>query len=239
MSERSRELVKDTYSNTAESYDRIRETDPHGRLISDHDIHLFESIFPKSQGNMDVLELGAGTGRFTLPVLERGFEITTTDVNESMIEAIQKKVADKGWEDKCHAQTADIFNLSFDDSSFDYIFTIHVIPRFTTLQDQVAAIHEIGRVLKPGGRVLFNYSNKCSLFGLFNKRFTTKPSEIKLALRDAKLHIVTKRGKWLLNRSVVNRLPLFVSHIVARIDRCLFRFFPNLSWDVFIVAEKE
>jgi len=239
MSERSRELVKETYSNNAESYDRVRETDPHGRLISDHDILLFKSIFPKSQGDKDVLEIGAGTGRFTLPVLEMGFELTTTDVNDSMIEAIRKKVAERGWEDKCHAQTADIFNLSFDDTSFDYIFTIHVIPRFTTLEDQIAAIKEIGRVLRPGGRVLFNYSNKHSLFGLFNRRFTTKPSQIKQTLHDANLHIVTKRGKWLLNRSVVNRLPLFASRMVALVDRCLFRFFPNFSWDVFIVAEKE
>jgi ubiquinone/menaquinone biosynthesis C-methylase UbiE len=239
MTEQTRLNVQERYSETADSYDRWREENPRGRLVSDHDIHMFNSIFPTEQGDMEVLEVGAGTGRFTLPALERGFQFTSTDINESMLEALRKKVEECGWADKCTIQTADIFNLEFEDASFDLIFTFHVIPRFESLADQIAAIKELARVLKPGGRLLFNYSNKTSLYGAFRKKHTAKHSEIVKALSAVDLHIVKMRGKWVMNRLLINKLPLFLGKFVAWKDRVLFRFFPRFAWDVYVIAEKE
>ncbi len=239
MIEQTRVNVQERYSDSASAYDRWREENPRGRIVSDHDIHMFNSIFPKEQGDMEVLEIGAGTGRFTLPALEKGFSFITTDINESMLDALRVKVDECGWADQCTIQTADIFNLEFDDLQFDYIFTLHVIPRFESLPDQVSAIKEISRVLKPKGRVLFNYSNKSSLYGLLRKKHTAKHSEIRAALKEANLRIVEMRGKWIMNRLLVNRLPLFLGKTIALIDRAMFRFLPSLAWDVYVVAEKE
>ena len=141
---------------------------------------MFDCIFPKEQGDMEVLEIGAGTGRFTLPALERGFSFTTTDINQSMLDALKLKVEEQGWGEKCIIQTADIFNLEFEESQFDYIFTLHVIPRFESLSDQESAIKEISRVLKPGGRLLFNYSNKSSLWGLLRRKHTADRKSTRL-----------------------------------------------------------
>ncbi|HJN80381.1 MAG: class I SAM-dependent methyltransferase [Phycisphaerales bacterium] len=239
MTEQSRVNVQEIYSDIADSYDEWREENPRGRLVSDHDIHMFNSIFPKELGDGEVLEIGAGTGRFTLPVLERGVAFTATDVNESMLESLKVKVEECGFADKCKVQTADIFNLDFDDSSFGFIFTLHVIPRFQSLSDQVAAIKEIARVLKPGGRLLFNYSNRTSLYGLLRKKHVAKHSEIKAALKDANMRIVTMRGKWLMSRLLVNRLPLFLGKLVGLTDRAMSRFLPGFAWDVYIIAEKQ
>jgi ubiquinone/menaquinone biosynthesis C-methylase UbiE len=239
MTEQTRVNVQERYSQVADSYDQWREENPRGRIVSDHDINLFNSIFPKELGDTEVLEIGAGTGRFTLPVLERGLAFTTTDINESMLEALKVKVAECGFADKCKIQTADIFNLDFGDSSFGFIFTLHVIPRFESLSDQVAAINELARVLKPGGRLLFNYSNKRSFYGLLRRKHTAKHSEIKAALRDANMRIVTMRGKWLMNRILVNKLPLFLGRLLGLTDRAMSRFLPNFAWDVFIIAEKK
>ncbi|MDP7004845.1 MAG: class I SAM-dependent methyltransferase [Phycisphaerales bacterium] len=239
MTEQTRVNVQERYSETADSYDNWREENPRGRLVSNHDIHMFNSIFPEEQGDMEVLEIGAGTGRFTLPAIEKGFTFTTTDINESMLDTLMAKVEKCGWSDKIKTQTADIFNLDFDDSSFDFIFTLHVIPRFESLADQISAIKEISRVLKPGGRILFNYSNKSSFYGFFRSKHTAKHSEIRTALKDANLHIVTMRGKWVMNRMLVNRLPLFLGKLIGVIDRSLFRFMPNFAWDVYVIAEKK
>ncbi len=239
MTEQTRVNVQERYSETADSYDRWREENPRGRLVSDHDIHMFNSIFPKEQGDMEVLEVGAGTGRFTLPALDRGFQFTSTDINASMLDALRKKVEECGWADRCTIQTADIFNLEFEDASFDFIFTLHVIPRFESLADQIAAIGELSRVLKPGGRLLFNYSNQSSLYGVFRKKHTAKHTEIRSELKDARLRIVKIRGKWFMNRLLINKLPLFIGRLVSCIDRALFRFFPRFSWDVYVIVEKE
>jgi SAM-dependent methyltransferase len=37
------------------------------------------------------------------------------------------------------------------------VYSINVLPRLLTLEDQRAALQEIARVIKPGGRLLFNY----------------------------------------------------------------------------------
>jgi ubiquinone/menaquinone biosynthesis C-methylase UbiE len=239
MKEQTRVNVQERYNETAEGYDRWREENPRGRLVSDHDIAMFDCIFPKEQGNMEVLEIGAGTGRFTLPALERGFSFTTTDINQSMLDALKLKVEEQGWGEKCIIQTADIFNLEFEESQFDYIFTLHVIPRFESLSDQESAIKEISRVLKPGGRLFFNYSNKSSLWGLLRRKHTATHAEIKAALRESNMKIVTVKGKWLMNRLLINRLPLFLCRFIACIDKAMFGFLPSFAWDVYIVAEKQ
>lgn len=239
MATRTREDVKRIYAEDAEGYDRVRLEDPRGQLVSNHDVRLFEQLFPNESGEMRVVEIGAGTGRFTLPALARNFHIIATDVNASMLERLSSKVAKIGWSERCSVQTEDIFNLSFDDASVDYIFCLHVIPRFATLEDQRAAIRELSRVLKPGGHLLFNYNNRRSMYGLLYKGYSTKPSEMKEILNEANLSVQTQRGKWLVSRRLINRLPLFMGRLIAVFDRCLSRFWPDCAWDVFVVAAKE
>ncbi len=239
MTEQTRVNVQERYSGTADSYDKWREANPRGRLVSDHDIQLFNSMFPSSQDGMEVLEIGAGTGRFTLPVLEKGFAFTTTDINESMLESIRNKVEERGLADQCTIKVANIFDMDFEDSTFDFIFTIHVIPRFESLADQIAAINEISRVLKPGGKLFFNYSNKRSLWGMMRRKHTAKHTEMVKALEEAGLQIVRLKGKWIVNRLLINRVPLFVGRFLTAIDRMLSNFLPSLAWDVFIIAQKK
>ena len=52
------------------------------------------------------------------------------------------------------------------------------------------------------------------------------------------MRIIDQRGKWLLNRRLLDKLPLFVGRCLAAIDRALERVRPNRAWDVFLVAEK-
>lgn len=236
---KTREEVQKTYAKNPENYDLVRLVDRRGQLVSDHDIRLFEHLLPDHQGDMRVVEIGAGTGRFTLPALARNFHITATDVNESMLERLSDKLVEKGWTDRCTIQTEDIFNLSFDDKSIDYMFCLHVIPRFDTLEDQRAAIIELSRVLKPGGRLLFNYNNRRSFYGWLYKGYSTRPTEMKAILAEANMRIQMQRGKWFVNRTLINLIPMFMGRLLAIFDRLMFRFLPDCAWDVFIVAIKE
>ncbi len=239
MATRTREEVQKIYANDPENYDRVRLVDLRGQIVSNHDISIFEQMFPVDLGDLRVVEIGAGTGRFTLPALARNCHITATDVNEPMLELLSKKVAEEGWSDRCTIQTEDIFKLSFEDNSIDYVFCLHVIPRFATLEDQDAAIRELARVLKPGGRLLFNYNNRKSFYGMFYRAFSTKPSEIKSILTQANMKIQMQRGKWFANRTLINKLPLFMGRLLVILDRLMLRFLPDRAWDVFIVATKD
>ncbi len=223
----------------AQTYDAIRLEDPRGWLLSELDIRLFERLFPDSQNGMDVLEVGAGTGRFTVPALERGFNLTATDINQEMLDRLRAKAAEMGAADRCVIQIEDIFNLSFPDESFDYVFGLHLFPRLLTVEDQREAILSAARVVRPGGRMLFNYRNRRSIYGLFDRGPRNSPANIRAVLNEAGMRIETLRGKWLATKRVFKALPMPVNRLIARLDRAMWGFMPSLAWDVFVVAVKD
>ncbi|MBY8977588.1 class I SAM-dependent methyltransferase [Rhodobacteraceae bacterium NNCM2] len=100
-----------------------------------------------------VLETAAGSGvvtRALAPRLGPGCDYTVTDLNGPMIElAASRQPGDP----RLRFQTADALNLPFDDDSFDVVccqFGVMFFP------DRVAGYREARRVLRPGGRFVFN-----------------------------------------------------------------------------------
>lgn len=238
LSNDTRSFVREHYSKDAAEYDRVRLEDPKGRLLSDHDVWLFLKMLPPASPELRTLEVGAGTGRFTLPALDRGYHIVATDINEEMLRLLREKIQQRHLEDRCTVKIDDIFQLSFNPAEFDFAFTLHVIPRFLTLDDQAAALKELGRVLKPGGKLLFNYRNIRSPYGWLYKGHGATPDQIDRMLRDAGMKIVEQRGKWLLNKTLITRLPLFLGKMISACDRLTARVWTTRAWDVFVLAEK-
>ena len=100
----------------------------------------------------DALEIGAGTGYFSLNLLATGAisSATATDISPGMLEALEASAGRLGLE--VDTRAADAERLPFEDSSFDLVFghaVLHHIP------DLPAAFAEFHRVLRPGGAVAF------------------------------------------------------------------------------------
>jgi ubiquinone/menaquinone biosynthesis C-methylase UbiE len=98
------------------------------------------------------LEIGAGTGYFTLNLLRAGLigQATCTDISPGMLETLQENARRIGVE--VHTQAADAERLPFAEDSFDLVLghaVLHHIP------DLPRAFAEFARVLAPGGTVLF------------------------------------------------------------------------------------
>jgi ubiquinone/menaquinone biosynthesis C-methylase UbiE len=99
-----------------------------------------------------MLEIGAGTGYFTLNLLRRGIvgEATATDISPGMLQALEAKASELGV--AVDTVSADAEHLPFDDQSFDLVLghaVLHHIP------DLAAALRECERVLRPGGTLAF------------------------------------------------------------------------------------
>ncbi|MEE8475604.1 MAG: class I SAM-dependent methyltransferase [Myxococcota bacterium] len=239
MTEDSRQRIRSSYSGSGDGYDDLRLRDPGGALLSRHDLRLFDQLFQPPEEATRVVEIGAGTGRFTLAALARGVRVLATDVNESLLDALRQKLDAAGLADRCQVESEDIFKLSFEDGSVDYAYSIHVLPRFLNLDDQRAAIAEVARTLRTGGRFLFNFRNADSLiYGRFDRMHAARTRDIEGFLRGAGLRIVERRGKWLLTGRLVRILPAPLRPLAAAVDRLLWRFLTDRAWDVFIVAEK-
>jgi SAM-dependent methyltransferase len=98
------------------------------------------------------LEIGAGTGYFTLNLLRAGLigEATCSDISPGMLDALKDNARSLGLE--VRTEPADAERLPFADESFDLVLghaVLHHIP------DLPRAFAEFARVLAPGGTVLF------------------------------------------------------------------------------------
>jgi ubiquinone/menaquinone biosynthesis C-methylase UbiE len=239
MSVDTRQAVKDQYAVAGENYDEIRSKDPRGKLLSDFDINLMKAMVRDIPRDSKVLEVGAGTGRFTVPMIQAGFHVTATDYNDTLLATLREYLKSENLSDQTTVQQEDVFALSFPDETFDFVYCLHVIPRLLCLKDQQDALQQLSRVLKPGGKLLYNFWNRSSLLGLMTKKYAARSAEMDAALRDLNMKVIDRRGKWVLSRRVLQRLPLAGGRLLTACEKSFSQVLPRQAWDVFILAEKE
>jgi SAM-dependent methyltransferase len=100
----------------------------------------------------DALEIGAGTGYFSLNLLQAGLieRATATDISPGMLEALTANAKDLGLDVRTVRAEAEL--LPFEAESFDLVFghaVLHHIP------DLAKAFGEFHRLLRPGGSLIF------------------------------------------------------------------------------------
>lgn len=100
-----------------------------------------------------VLDAGAGTGRFTIPLFDAGFDVTGLDVSAEMLGVARQAAGDR----PIPLVQGSVFDLPYGPGSFDTVVSITVVPHFPQWAD---ILREYARVLRPGGRMIFNM---CSL----------------------------------------------------------------------------
>ncbi len=98
------------------------------------------------------LEIGAGTGYFTLNMLKAGLigEATCSDISPGMLEALKANAEKTGV--KVKTKAADAEKLPFADASYDLVFGHAVLHHIPNLE---RAFSEFARVLAPGGTIVF------------------------------------------------------------------------------------
>jgi SAM-dependent methyltransferase len=98
------------------------------------------------------LEIGAGTGYFTLNLLRAGVvgEAVATDISPGMLARLERSAAEMGL--RVESAACEAAELPFQDGSFDLVFGHAILHH---LPDLAAAFREFRRVLRPGGVVAF------------------------------------------------------------------------------------
>jgi SAM-dependent methyltransferase len=98
------------------------------------------------------LEIGAGTGYFSLNLLQAGVvgEATCTDISPGMVRTLAGNAARLGL--RVRAARADAESLPFADESFDLVLGHAVLHHLPHLPQAFGEFH---RVLRPGGRIMF------------------------------------------------------------------------------------
>ena len=132
--------TRDRYQRISQIYDSM-EILPERRYIS-----WRERLWSQVKGP-EVLEVGVGTGK-NLAFYPEGVRVTGVDLTPGMLDRARKRAALLNRD--VTLLLGDTQDLDFADASFDTVVATFV---FCSVPDPMLGLHELGRVVKPDGRI--------------------------------------------------------------------------------------
>lgn len=130
--------------------------------------------FLPAQGT--ILEIGAATGRYTLPLAQRGYQITAVDLTPALLDLNRQQIAAAGLDDQVRFVAADARDLaSVTARDFDAVLLMGPLYHLIAEADRRAALRQAADRLRDGG-VLF--SALISRFGVFGDLIRNDPGWI-------------------------------------------------------------
>lgn len=114
-----------------------------------------------------ILDVGAGTGRYSCYYAERGHQVTALDLTPRHVEAIRAKAEQFRLTDNLEAVTGDACDLSsFPDHSFDAVLCMGPLYHLPDHAARISCLKECLRVLRPGGLLAAAYVNRAGAYYL-------------------------------------------------------------------------
>ncbi len=112
-------------------------------------IHKYLERLPQ---NVKILDVGAGTGRYSVALAEEGYDVTAVELVKYNLGILKQK----GSTVKAYQGTA--LNLKrFENDTFDMTLVFGPMYHLYTWEDKVKALKEAKRVTKSGGYILVAY----------------------------------------------------------------------------------
>ena len=143
--------MSDDFWEDPERVERFAERDPDHRLMELVDAY-------GDPPSTRVLDLGCAGGRNTAFLAERGFDVWALDAADAMVEHTRERLAEAlGSEAVQRVLKGEMADLSrWPDAHFDLVVALGVHHSAETWEEWQRAAAETVRVLRPGGKLLFN-----------------------------------------------------------------------------------
>ena len=102
-----------------------------------------------------ILEIGAGTGRYSIALARRGYHVTAVELISHNLEVLNSKLDGS---EPINVMQGDALDLSaLSDESFDITLLLGPLYHLFSREDKLQALSEAVRVTKPGGYILSAY----------------------------------------------------------------------------------
>ena len=159
------------------------------RRWADRELEIVLGAVGAASGAPKLLDIGAGTARFSHPLSAMGWSVSALDGSQEMLDTVAARIPDAA----CYLGRLGE-PLLFEDQTFDAVIAMRVVKYVT---DTPAAIAEMARVVRPGGHVVFDVPNGRSLARLGYHRDTigfVTPSSLRRACADTGLRVTAVHG---------------------------------------------
>lgn len=145
-----KEIISSFYDQYDEDARTVRSR--HGQLeycTTMHYIHRYAS------GQSKILEVGAGTGRYSIALAREGMDVTAVELVESNLAVLRENSSGIVNLRSFQGDAADLSR--FPDNSFDVTLSLGPMYHLYETSEVNCAIDEAIRVTKPGGVILFAF----------------------------------------------------------------------------------
>jgi ubiquinone/menaquinone biosynthesis C-methylase UbiE len=115
----------------------------------------------------DLLDVPCGFGRHAIPLARAGYRVTGIDRSQALLDEARRRAGDGPAPEFVRADYRD---LPFADASFDAALNLFTSIGFLGDEEDTRALAEIGRVLRPGGRLVIETMHRDRLVTLTTDR---------------------------------------------------------------------
>jgi S-adenosylmethionine-dependent methyltransferase len=118
-----------------------------------------------------ILDVGAATGRYTLELAKRGYQLTAVDLSAALLEACRRRVADQGLERQVRLVVADARDLGdVAEREFDAVLLMGPLYHLVVEADRKTALKEAYDRLRAGGILFSSLLSRLGVLGDLLKR---------------------------------------------------------------------
>ncbi len=141
-------------ANVSSEHSRLE----HHQLEFDLTWRFLERYLP-AQGRL--LEIGAATGRYTLPLAKRGYELTAVDLSPALAEACRSHLHGAGLVHRVRLVVADARNLAaVTETSFDAVLLMGPLYHLIDEADRQQAVQQAAARLRDGGLLVSSFISR-------------------------------------------------------------------------------
>ena len=153
---REKERLRLLEAGTDDHYEDVELYD-HEYEDREHDVDWYRQLANEREPSLPIVELGAGSGRVTCPLVEDGHRVIAVDRKDTMLAMLQRRLTEQSTRDKVQVVEADMRKLPLPDASTELVISpFNALMHLYTWQDLLRCFQEVTRVLMPGGVFAFD-----------------------------------------------------------------------------------